>query len=105
MFRSNLGLGIAAALVILSFPAANAVAADAGNTKQDLATFLCKDVMRLSGTDRDVALGFAHGYVLGKKGSTEYDVETLSQITSKFIDYCLDHPGENALQSFETLAK
>ena len=78
-----------------------AVAAD----QRDFGTQSCKDVMRLSGSDRDIALAFVHGYMLGKKGTTKYEVETLAQITDQFIDYCLDHPAENALQSFEKLAK
>jgi hypothetical protein len=60
--------------------------------------------MRLSGNDRDIAIAFAHGYVLGKKGTTQYDVDALAQITDRFIDYCLDHPADKALQSFENLA-
>jgi len=89
----------------LSLAGANAAAAEGQRTQQDLAAFSCKEIMRLSGTDRDVALALAHGYVLGKKGTTQYEVEALTQLTDNFIDYCLDHPTENALQSFEKLAK
>ncbi|EXJ12640.1 hypothetical protein D779_4058 [Imhoffiella purpurea] len=74
-------------------------------TPRDFGTLVCKDVMRLSGEDRSVALAFVHGYVLGKKGTTQYEVETLAGITDRFIDYCLNHPADNALQSFEKLAK
>jgi hypothetical protein len=28
----------------------------------------------------------------------------LAQITDRFIDHCLDHPADKALQSFEKLA-
>jgi hypothetical protein len=42
---------------------------------------------------------------LGKKGTTRHDVEKLSTITDRFLDYCLGHPAENALQSFEKIAK
>jgi hypothetical protein len=82
-----------------------AIAAEEPSSQKDLSAFLCKDVMRLSGSDREISLAFAHGYMLGKKGTTQYDVEALAQITDQFIDYCLDHPAENALQSFEMLAK
>ena len=61
--------------------------------------------MRLSGQDRDVALALAHGYVLGRKGTTKYEIEVLAQITDKFIDYCLDNPKANALEAFERIAK
>ena len=89
------------ALSILSAAVSGtAVAAD----KRDFGTQTCKEVMRLSGSDRDIALAFAHGYVLGKKGTTQYEVDALAQVTDQFIDYCLDHPAANALQSFEKFA-
>jgi hypothetical protein len=84
--------------------AGTAGAAETADAKRDFATLTCKEVMRLSGNDRDIALAFAHGYVLGKKGTTQYDVDALAQVTDQFIDYCLDHPADKALQSFEKLA-
>jgi hypothetical protein len=59
----------------------------------------------MSGAERDLALAFVHGYMLGKKGTTRYDIEKLSAITDRFLDYCLDHPTENALRSFEKVAR
>jgi hypothetical protein len=105
MFRLNLGIITAAALAALSLTAVDVFADEPSSTKQDLGAFSCKDTMRLSGDDREIALALAHGYVLGKKGTTQYDVEVLAQITDQFIDYCLDHPTDNALESFEKLAK
>jgi hypothetical protein len=90
----------AIALLITAI-SATALAAD----HRDFGTQSCKDVMRLSGDDREIALAFAHGYVLGKKGTTQYEVDTLAKITDDFIDYCLDNPKENALQSFERIAE
>jgi hypothetical protein len=87
-------------LILSAAMSATAVATD----QRDFATQTCKDVMRLSGSDRDIALAFAHGYVLGRKGTTQYDVDALAQVTDRFIDHCLDHPAENALRSFEKLA-
>jgi hypothetical protein len=71
----------------------------------DLNNYLCKDFMRLSGEEREVALALVHGYRLGKKGTTQYETQALAEITDKFIDYCLDHPSEGALKSFEKIAK
>jgi hypothetical protein len=42
---------------------------------------------------------------LGKKGVTTFDIQTLAEITDKFMDYCLDNPNEKALASFEKIAK
>ncbi len=87
----------------LAFPA-TVPAADSLGT-DDLTAHSCKDVMRLSGEDREIALALVHGYVLGKKGTTKYDVETLAQITDRFIDHCLDNPKDNALAAFEKIAR
>ena len=106
MLKFNVGAVVAATFTALSLAGMNALAADAasGNAR-DLKDNTCKDVMRLSGQDRDVALALAHGYVLGKKGTTQYEIDKLAQITDQFIDYCLDNPKENALAAFEKLAK
>lgn len=84
--------------------AAAAMAEDKPEMK-DLGEFSCKDVMILSGEDRDVSIAFAHGYMLGKNKTTQYDIDKLAKITDAFIDYCLDHPGEKALASFEKVYK
>ena len=95
----------AAVAVIAVFMLSGNGIAESGGADRDFSTQTCKDVMRLSGADRDIALAFTHGYMLGKKGTTQYNVDALAQITDQFIDHCLDHPAENALQSFEKLAK
>ncbi len=96
-----------ALLIVISVAGTNAFAAEQSpmDEPRDLSTPLCKDVMRMSGQDREVAVALAHGYVLGKKGTTQYVIQTLAQITDQFFDYCLDHPTENALQSFEKIAR
>ena len=80
------------------------MAADKPEMK-DLGEFSCKDVMILSGEDRDISIAFAHGYMLGKNKTTQYEIEKLAKITDAFIYYCLDHPAENALASFEKVYK
>jgi hypothetical protein len=82
-----------------------AVAAEEPSTQKDLKQFACKDVMRLSGSEREYALAFVHGYRLGKMDTTQYEIEALLAITDKFIDYCLDNPNDNALAAFEKLGK
>ena len=88
---------------LLSLAAAT-MAADEPQMK-DLGEFSCKDVMILSGEDRDISIAFAHGYMLGKNKTTQYEIDKLARITDAFIDYCLDHPAEKALTSFEKVYK
>ena len=71
----------------------------------DLSKFSCKYVMRLSGTDRDVAIGIVHAFLLGKKGTTVFNPDTLATATDEFIDYCLDNPKANALDTMEKFVK
>lgn len=106
MFKLNTGVITLAALTAVSFAGASALAADPpSKNARDLRDNTCKDVMRLSGQDRDVALALAHGYVLGKKGTTKYEIDRLAQITDNFVDHCLDNPKDNALAAFEKIAK
>jgi len=96
---------VTAALASALFSGGAAIAADEPSVQKDLSTFQCKDVMRLSGSERENALALVHGYRLGKMGTTEYDIEALSDLTDRFIDYCLDNPNDKALASFEKLGK
>ena len=68
-------------------------------------TYLCKDVMRMSGDERDLTLSFMHGYFLGKKAATEYVVGTLGKASDDFIEYCLDHPNDIALEAMGKFLK
>lgn len=85
--------------------AGSAVLAEEPSPKKDLNEYVCKDVMRLSGSEREVSLALLHGYRLGKMGTTQFDVEALSDLTDRFIDYCLDNPNDKALATFEKLGK
>jgi hypothetical protein len=67
--------------------------------------FICKDIMRDSGSDRDVAIAFLHGYLLGKSGRSSFDTEILRTETVAFIDRCLDNPNEKAEQAMLAVKK
>ena len=104
MFTSSHRFLIATAALALLLGTAPALAEEP-STNKDLNEYLCKDVMRLSGSEREVSLALVHGYRLGKMGTTEFDVEVLSDLTDRFVDYCLDNPQDNALAAFEKLGK
>jgi len=61
--------------------------------------FLCKDVMRDSGSNRDVAIAFLHGYLIGKSGSSKFNIDTLRKQSDLFVDRCLDNPNEKAVDA------
>ena len=95
----------AAAMTLVLFGGGSALSAEKPSDEKDLSVFVCKDIMRLSSSERENALALVHGYRLGKMDTTKYDIETLSDLTDRFIDFCLDNPDANALASFEKLGQ
>ena len=69
----------------------------------DLNSFVCKDLMRASGDERDISLALLHGYFLGKKGLTTYNTEKLREISDQLIEYCLDNPTSKLLEAMGKL--
>jgi hypothetical protein len=67
--------------------------------------YLCRDIMRDSGADRDVAIAFLHGVLLGRSGSSRFDRETIRTQTEAFIDRCLNNPTEKAIDAMAGVKK
>jgi len=61
--------------------------------------FFCKDIMRDSGANRDVAIAFLRGFLLGKSGSTKFNVDVLHKQSEDFIEYRLANPNEKAMDA------
>jgi len=61
--------------------------------------YTCKDVMRESGANRDVAIAFLHGFLLGKSGNSKFNVDVLRKQSDDFIERCLENPGEKAVDA------
>jgi HdeA/HdeB family protein len=59
--------------------------------------YACKDILRESGSNRDVAIAFLHGFLLGKSGATKFNLETLKKQTDAFLDRCLENPHDKAV--------
>jgi hypothetical protein len=58
--------------------------------------YTCKDVVRESGPDRDVAIAFLHGFLLGKSGSSKFNLEAMHKLSDDFIERCLDNLSETS---------
>ena len=80
--------------VIAAIGSTAAVAQNTGD--RSVEQYTCKDVMRESGGNRDVAIAFLHGYLVGKSGTSKFNLETLRKQTDSFIDQCLDNPNAKA---------
>jgi hypothetical protein len=59
--------------------------------------FTCKDVMREEGTNREVAIAFLHGFLLGKSGHSNFDLDELHRQSRDFVERCLDDPSAHAV--------
>ena len=99
MYTSHRVLAVAVTFTLLCLGGSTAFAGELSETK-DLKDYKCKDVMILSGEDRDMALAMLHGLRLGEKKTTQFLTEVLAEATDKYMDYCLDNPRENALAAF-----
>lgn len=85
--------------IIVCLPTSEAVRAQSSPQTQSDRTveqYTCKDIVRESGTSRDVAIAFLHGFLLGKSGSSKFDIETLQKQTDAFLERCLDNPKDKA---------
>jgi len=104
MYKSHRVLAVAVTFTMLCLGGSTAFAGELSEPR-DFKDNQCKDIMILSGEDREIAIAFAHGYRLGKKNTTRYVPEVLAKATDSFMDYCLDHPADNALVVFEKFTK
>ena len=72
-------------------------AAAQDNTDRTIEQYSCKDILRESGSNREVAVAFLHGFLLGKSGSSKFNIGTLTRQTDDFVERCLDNPNEKAV--------
>ena len=96
---------LAIATTSLMLPLGAQAAETAGPSVTKMNSFLCKDIMRMSGDERSIALAVLHGYYLGKAGATQYVSSKLGKASDDFIEHCLDHPNDKALSTFAKFAK
>ena len=61
--------------------------------------YACKDILRESGSNRDVAIAFLHGFLLGKSGGTKFNLETLTKQTDASLERCLENPHDKAVDT------
>jgi hypothetical protein len=61
--------------------------------------YKCRDVMRESGANRDIAIAFLHGILLGRSGGSSFNLDALHRQTEKFVDSCLSNPDARAIDT------
>jgi len=95
MFEARMIL--ATLIVAATFIGISAGAFAQDSSARNVDQYTCKDVMRGSDDSRTTAVAFLHGYLLGKSGSSAFDLETMAKQTDAFIEQCLDNPSEKAV--------
>lgn len=70
-----------------------------GSTERSVEQYLCKDLVRESGRNRDIAVAFLHGFILGKSGRSTFTPDVLHKQTDAFIDRCIENPSEKAVDA------
>jgi len=71
----------------------------------DIYSYSCKDVMRMTGGDREISISYLHGYWMGKNGKTKFDKKKVEEMTNQFYDQCLDNPTHKAVETMGKLEK
>lgn len=67
----------------------------------DVAAALCRDVLVLSGEDRDLGIAFMHGHIFGEKGQSVIYPDQLAQSVGVFLELCVEDPQANALATLK----
>lgn len=75
------------------------------NLNRTIDQYRCRDVMREAGSNRDVAIAFLHGYLLGRSGSQSFNLDALHKQTEAFVEHCLSNPDGKAVDSMTAVKK
>ena len=75
------------------------------NSGRTVDQYQCRDVMREGGANRDVAIAFLHGFLLGKSGRVQFNLDDLHKQTDAFIEHCLNNPTEKAVDAMTAVKR
>jgi HdeA/HdeB family protein len=84
---------------------ASSTGAQDNNLNRTIDQYKCRDVMRESGANRDIAIAFLHGFLLGKSGSQNFNLDALHKQTEAFVEHCLSNPDGKAVDSMMAVKK
>lgn len=90
-------------LYVLSLLLAAETALAQVDKNRTIEQYECKDVIRDSGANRDVAIAFLHGFLLGKSGGSSFDLAALHKQSDAFIERCLDNSKEKTVDAMSAV--
>jgi hypothetical protein len=85
-------------IALLGVASATSVFAQDGSERL-VEQYACKDILRENGSNREVAIAFLHGFILGKTGSSKFNIEAMTKQTDAFLERCLDNPHDKAIDA------
>lgn len=100
--RAGLKATIVSATVLDAGLASSSALAQ-GSKDRMIEQYTCKDIMRESGPSREVAIAFLRGFLLGKAGSTKFNIDVLHKQSDEFIERCLANPDEKAMDAMSKI--
>ena len=89
---------ICVAVCTIAFSVFSMTAWAQDDNERTVEQYACKEIIREGGSQRDAAIAFLHGFLLGQSGSSKFNLEELTKQTDAFIDRCLDNPNEVAME-------
>lgn len=92
-------------MLILAFLGSATSSLAQGTADRTVEQYKCRDFMRESGSNRDVAIAFLHGYLLGKSGSSKFNLDTLKKQSDEFVEQCLSHPDTEGMTVLQKIKK
>jgi hypothetical protein len=98
-------MNTARTFVLIAVLACWAMPTAAQDLNRTIDQYKCRDVMRESGANRDIAIAFLHGFLLGKSGNQNFNLDVLHKQTEAFVDHCLSNPDGKAVDSMMAVKK
>ena len=95
MSKTRMAAAISAAALLTGLGSNPVLAQDSKDRAVE--QYLCKDIMRDSGANRDVAIAFLHGFLLGKSGTSKFNLDVVHKQTDDFTELCLSRPDDKAI--------
>lgn len=96
MKPTHVAAAISAAILLIGLTAPGSAQ---NSRERTVEQYSCKDIMRESGANRDVAIAFLRGFMLGKSGSMKFNLDVLHKQSDDFIERCLTNPDEKAMDA------
>lgn len=93
------------AALLAAFMCSAGAAVAQPNMDRTVDQYQCRDVMRESGANRDIAIAFLHGFLLGKSGNQRFNLDAVHRETDAFIERCLSNPDGKAIDSMTAVKK